>query len=195
MTIRRRVHGVGYKGVGRHVVSVKTVRTHTYMTWYNMMTRCYSKKLHERCPQYAICEVDEIWHNFQNFADWYESNKFSKMGYHLDKDLIVSGNNIYSPKNCCLIPQELNKSIITRQKKGGSLMGTHWHKRAGKWVASVSNKGKQVYLGSFNTELEAYAAYVKAKTALVREQAIYWSEKIEPRAFSALMRWTPPHPI
>lgn len=31
MSIKRSVHGVGYNGGGRHVISVKTVRTHTYM--------------------------------------------------------------------------------------------------------------------------------------------------------------------
>ena len=51
------------------------------------------------------------------------------------------------------------------------------------------NKGKQEHLGFFNTELEAFNAYKKAKEAFVKEQANKWKSQIDPRAYNALMNY------
>lgn len=190
MNIKRTVCGVGYVGVGRHITSVKGVRTHTYMAWYNMMTRCYSKKLHERLPQYEFCEVSEEWQNFQNFAEWYESHEFSGLGYHVDKDLLKDGNTVYSAENCCLLPQEINKLITAGRIRSNSLQGTSWREESKVWRSSITKSGKVVYLGSFDTEIEAHLAYVKAKEDLVRNEAGSWLGKIEQRAYEALVNWS-----
>ncbi len=190
MGIKRKVHGVGYNSGGKHVISIKGMRTHTYMTWYNMMTRCYSKKLHERCPQYEVCEVSADWQDFQNFAEWYENHELSGLGYHLDKDLLVQGNHIYSAETCCLIPQQLNKIITTGRVRRDCMVGTFRQKQSDKWLSVLSIDNKQVYLGSFSTELEAHKAYIKAKERLVRERAALWIDKVELRAYEALTRWS-----
>lgn len=46
------------------------------------------------------------------------------------------------------------------------------------------------YLGCFNTEIEAFNAYKKAKEAFVKEQANKWKDKIDTRAYEALMNYT-----
>ena len=51
------------------------------------------------------------------------------------------------------------------------------------------NKGKQEYLGSFNTETEAFNAYKKAKEYFIKEQAEKWKDKIDIRAYNALMNY------
>ena len=52
------------------------------------------------------------------------------------------------------------------------------------------NKGRSEYLGYFNTELEAFKAYKKAKEVFVKEQANKWKGKVDPRAYQALMNYT-----
>ena len=52
------------------------------------------------------------------------------------------------------------------------------------------NKGKQEYLGYYNTELEAFNAYKQAKEAFIKEQASKWKDKIDERAYEALMNYT-----
>ena len=49
------------------------------------------------------------------------------------------------------------------------------------------NKGGSEYLGYFNTEIEAFNAYKKAKEAFIKEQAEKWKGKIDDRAYEALM--------
>ena len=57
-------------------------------------------------------------------------------------------------------------------------------------MARVSkNKGKQEFLGYFNTELEAFNAYKKAKETFIKEQADKWKGKIDDRAYNALMNY------
>ena len=64
-------------------------------------------------------------------------------------------------------------------------------KKGKSFVARVNkNKGKQEKLGSFNTEIEAFNAYKKAKEAFVKEQANKWKDKIDERAYNALMNYT-----
>ena len=49
--------------------------------------------------------------------------------------------------------------------------------------------GKQGYLGSFNTEIEAFNAYKTAKESFIKEQANKWKSQIDERAYNALMNY------
>jgi hypothetical protein len=40
--------------------------------------------------------------------------------------------------------------------------GAHFHKAAGKWLASITVKGKQIHLGYFDTPEAAHKAYAAA---------------------------------
>ena len=75
--------------------------------------------------------------------------------------------------------------------RGKYLIGVHWCNTKKAFVAQVSkNKGKSEYLGSFNTELEAFNAYKEAKESFIKEQANDWQSQIDDRAYNALMNYT-----
>lgn len=188
MTIKRTYHGVGYNSGGRHLVSVNRVLTHTYIIWYGMISRCYSKRTHLEHPNYAGCSVSENWQDFQRFAEWYESHEFSGLDYQLDKDLLVEGNKVYSAETCCLIPKELNSLIIQRPKsKSRYLIGAAPDKRSKSWRSRIGINGKLVCIGSFDTELSAHLAFVEKRKEYLLEMANKWKGRIEPRAFEALI--------
>jgi hypothetical protein len=42
------------------------------------------------------------------------------------------------------------------------LKGAYWHEADQKWTSTIQVNGKQFWLGNFNTEKEAHAAYCKA---------------------------------
>ena len=75
--------------------------------------------------------------------------------------------------------------------RGKYLIGVYWNKRANAFVSRVSkNKGKSEHLGCFNTEIEAFNAYKQAKESFIKEQANKWKDKIDDRAYEALMNYT-----
>lgn len=100
------INGVGFFGVGRHKSKVGCVINKAYTAWKGMLDRCYNENYRHQWPSYAECDVDEEWHNFQTFADWYELNYVE--GFEIDKDIKVIGNKKYGPKYCSFVSKAEN---------------------------------------------------------------------------------------
>jgi len=97
------LHGVAFMGKGEHLSRSLGKANKSYITWVNMLNRAYSKSYHLKSPTYKNCTVAKEWHNYQNFASWYEEHY--KEGLALDKDVLQRGvaNKIYSPETCIFI--------------------------------------------------------------------------------------------
>ena len=152
-----------------------------YVIWDNMVQRC---KSHINYTDIVVCEE---WLNFSNFTEWMESNynPETMQGWHLDKDILVKGNKIYSPETCCFVPQEINKTFTT--KKRGVCLGVV---SVGKKFRSViSIKGVQNHLGYFKTYQEAFRAYKTAKENYIKEVADKWKDQIDPRVYEAMYNY------
>ena len=162
------------------------------MLWYSMLTRCYSDTSKKQRPTYEGCEVSENFKYYEYFYEWCnEQIGFDNEGWHLDKDLLVKSNKVYSENTCVFLPHEIN-SLLTKRttSRGNHLIGVCWHNTNKAFVAKVNkNKGKQEHLGYFKTEIEAFNAYKKAKESFVKEQANKWKDKIDGRAYNALMNY------
>lgn len=69
-----------------------------------------------------------------------------------------------------------NGCNVRKHKDGRApFKGIHKHKR--KWVASIGDNYKVIYLGLFNTPEEAHAAYCKAASELHREFANFGEDR------------------
>ena len=186
------VCGVGMLGA-KYPSKINGVRTKEYGLWKRMLERCYSDAFKNKCPTYTDCEVSENFLHYEYFYEWcHKQIGFSNEGCHLDKDLLVKGNKVYSESTCVFLPQEINKVLIKSEKmRGKHLIGVCWHNTNKTFMAQVrKNKGKQEYLGYFKTELEAFNAYKTAKESFIKEQAEEWKDKIDVRAYEALMNYT-----
>ena len=132
------------------------------------------------------CTVDERWHNFQNFAEWYYDNYIE--GYHLDKDILFKGNKIYSPETCCFVPQEINKLFTKRQSKRGDYpIGVISNKK--RFISIFTKEKKIFYLGSFATPEEAFIAYKTEKENRIKEIANKWKGLISDKVYQALINY------
>lgn len=81
-----------------------------------MIKRCYAHLESSRHKTYTECEVCEEWQNFQNFAEWYDENYFN--GCHIDKDIKIKGNKIYSPETCIMVTRSENmEEVLSRRFK------------------------------------------------------------------------------
>ena len=178
---------VGYFGVGRY--GTKQHRK-LYVVWTNMIRRCYDEEVREKCPTYKDVTVCEEWHNFQNFAGWFEENwkEYMNSEWHLDKDVLYPDCKIYSPETCCFLPREINNAFNRHtSKRGEFLIGTN---RSGlKIQARISKYGKSLFIGYFNTSEEAFQAYKVAKEEYIKELAEKWKSLIKSKVYQALINY------
>ena len=186
------VCGVGIVG-DKYSVRVSGVLTKEYELWKGMLKRCYSDGFKNKRPTYEGCEVSDKFLYYEYFYEWCHSQiGFDNEGWHLDKDLLIKGGKVYSESTCVFLPPEINSLLIKcTASRGKHLIGVSWNKTANAFVARVSrNKGCSEHLGLFNTEIEAFNAYKTAKEAFVKEQANKWKDRIDDRAYEALMNYT-----
>lgn len=185
------VYGVGYNSKRTHPTFENGKRTTVYSAWRNMLQRCYSENYQSRNPTYIGCSVSSEWHDFQAFADWYSKNPHSGLGYVLDKDLLLSGNRVYSSEACCFVPQEINKLLLDRgNDRGKHPQGVYFQKASNKYMARLTVDGKGIYLGLFDCANKAYETYKIAKESHVKKVASDWSNRIDKGVFYALSRWS-----
>jgi hypothetical protein len=192
-----RVFGVGYIGEGEYKVWENCKSTRAYKSWNHMLERCYSDKFHKRNPTYEDCEIDESFHNFQNFGYWDENNYYQIEGerMHLDKDILHKGNKIYSPETCIYVPQTINSLFIKRQNdRGESAIGTSPHK-CGKYTVYCSlinpetGKSKSEYLGLYDTQEKGFEIYKYYKERNIKQVADYYKGQIPEKLYIALYNY------
>ena len=58
------------------------------------------------------------------------------------------------------------------------------------WRKLVGIKVTLSIWGAFKTEIEAFNAYKQTKESYIKELANKWKDKIDPRAYNALMNYT-----
>lgn len=184
---RPSVYGVGFMGAGEYVSKVDGKHTPAYKTWNSMMNRCHDPKFHVRRPTYIGCSVHPDWHNFQNFAEWFERQYFAS-GWQLDKDLTNEGNKIYSADTCVFLPHQLNSLLTDRGAARGDLpQGVSRHGNG--YQARLNIDGKRHYLGTYATPEEAFQVYKKAKEANVKRMAEQYKFLIDPRVYDLLINY------
>lgn len=190
---KRTIYDIGYFGIGKYKSRVEGIKTAQYITWHSMMLRCYDEKLHLREPSYTQCKVCDEWHNFQNFAKWYNENYYeigNGQRMELDKDIIINKNKTYSPSTCIFIPKILN-TILNNNKatRGEYPLGVHVRRENGKFISRYHDNliGKRIYLGDFETIDEAFYVYKREKEKYIKRVANHYMSKIPKVIYNALM--------
>jgi hypothetical protein len=150
----RSVHGIGYLGIGKH-----KPKTPAHKVWCNMIKK--SLKHGD--------DIIDAWHNFQLFADWYDSNVYAcAESLAVNKDILQQDSKIYSPDTAVLIPDTINDLVSYARKRTNDLLtGVSEHTKGFK--ARIMVNGKHHHLGAFDTPEQAHEVYVAAKTKRIRD--------------------------
>lgn len=183
------VFGIGMQGEGKYQQSIKGVNTIYYKYWYNMMDRCYRQLDNYAYKDVTVCEE---WHNFQNFAKWVDENYYEieDETMQLDKDILIKGNNIYSPEVCVFVPLKINYLFIKAKKnKGDYPTGVSFDKNRQKFMSGISINNKRVSLGRFDTIEDAFYSYKQAKEQYIKQVADEYRDKIPKKLYEAMYRW------
>jgi hypothetical protein len=181
------VYGVAYMGLGLH--TNKDFQKHT--TWRKMIRRAYCKQFKTDNPSYKNVTSCKEWLNFQNFGDWYEANWNSNCMdkyWHLDKDILVKGNKIYSPETCCFVPREINVLFVKCDARRSD-MPIGVKKEGSRYSSAISKKGVNTYIGMFDTPEEAFQAYKEAKEQYIKEVADKWKGQISDKVYEAMYKY------
>jgi hypothetical protein len=181
----------GFFGIGKYVSSKNNKINRSDKVWRGMMNRCYCEKEQDKRPSYKGCSVAEEWHNFQNFAKWYEDNwnPETMKGWHLDKDILVKGNKIYSPETCRLVPPAINGLFLKKNlNRGNCPIGVSFNIKDNKYRACIM-KDKRITLGRFKTPEEAFKCYKLHKEAYIKEVADKWKDLIDVKVYEAMYNY------
>lgn len=156
-----------------------------YTAWSNMLARCYDINAAKNNPSYCPCSVVSDWLYFSVFKSWMEEQKWQ--GKHLDKDLLVPGNKVYSPEACVFVDPSVNTFVIeTNAGKSQLPIGVYWNKRDQKYVAQCNCviTGKRVFLGYHLIPLDAHKAWLSFK---LEQAKILAQNQEDPRVAAALI--------
>ena len=189
------VYGVGYIGIGKYKISKNGKNTKAYEIWNTMLKRCYDPYHINRYPTYKDCFVCEEWHNFQNFAKWWEDNIYNcnNERMHLDKDILNKGNKIYSPETCILVPERINKLFCkSNASRGKYPIGVCYIEDRNK-LRVVCNtyedkKRKDKFLGYYppNKPFQAFACYKQFKEQYIKQVADEYKDLIPEKLYKAM---------
>lgn len=145
---------------------------HEFRVWRSIISRCYDLNNNNYCTYGAKgITVCDRWLCFEYFLadistlDGYNKELFSQGKIVLDKDIKYKGfgEKQYSPNNCIFISYVDNfQEMLSRRKKTTSSRYIGVTKlKCGKWQASISYKGENIYIGRHKTEADAHKAYVE----------------------------------
>lgn len=181
------VCGIGIYERGEFAGSENGRQTKMYAAWSSMIRRCT-----QRLPEfdgYRDCRVSDEFLSFQRFAGW-AARQVREDGYHLDKDLLVKGNQEYAPDKCVFLPPALNwaiqrvKSTRTNLPIGVVQLG----KTCG-YTARITLRNESVHVGTYPDIESAFQAYKLAKEKYIRELTAPFLGLIDQRAYDALMSY------
>lgn len=158
-----------------------------YDTWFQMLKRCYDTEFHKKNPTYAECSVCDEWKYLSNFKMWFDKNYVD--GWHLDKDILVKGNKVYSPDTCCFVPQSINCCVNYKKKSEKKYPIGVFDAPSGLYCAIIRNNNKINFIGTFETIEQAFQAYKEAKESWIKELADKYKDELEPRVYEALYNW------
>lgn len=106
--VRNPYHPNVYGGIlgVKYSAKVNGKTTKEYSTWHNMLQKCTNDRENIICDEWILYENFYEWlHKQENFDKW-----FNGVRWNLSNS-IVSGNKVYSPEMCYLIPYNLKQLL------------------------------------------------------------------------------------
>jgi len=185
------LYNVGFIGEGKYKIRDNNKISRRYKIWWHMLRRCYDIESYEKKNSYAPCIVCDEWHNFQNFARWYDENYYPIPNeiMCIDKDILFKGNKIYSPETCVFVPKCIN-SLFTKRDvdRGEYAIGASKNKND-KYVSQCNLDGIITYLGAYDTPEEAFFVYKDFKEKTIKEMADRYKKYLPEELHSAMYKY------
>lgn len=172
----------------KYVARIGKEKTLEYSHWQKMLTRCVKSNEKEN-KTYIDCTVSENFKSYSYFYEWCQKQVgFDNKNFHLDKDLFLKGNSIYSEDTCFFVPMELNNMILsTKASRGDFPIGVSFDKRAKRFEAYLTKERRKFSLGFYSDPITAFNAYKKEKEDYIKYMAEKYKNQIDERLYLSLM--------
>ena len=191
------VCGVGITG-NKYPTRINNKKSKEYAVWTDMLLRCFDDRTKEKRPTYRDVVCCDEWLLFDNFYEWLHSQpNFDKWyngdRWEIDKDILFKGNKIYSPKTCCLTPNNVNQLFVKGNAARGELPIGVWKFR-NKYYAqcrNTLNNNEQERLGGYSTFEQAFHAYKTFKENIIKQVAKieYDKNSITKECYEAMLNY------
>lgn len=185
-------YGVGMIGI-KYPSNANGSSTKEYQTWKNMLRRCYGDEQFAYrdvicCDEWLLYENFYEWlHSQENFDKWYNNKK-----WHLDKDILIKGNKIYSPNTCCLVPHNVNL-LFTKKNidRNGLPIGVCKNRNGFKAEWNNQLKGHCEYSTTYAIVEFAFQEYKSHKEEIIKQvaQIEFEAGNITEKCYNAMMNY------
>ena len=191
------VYGVGISGYKKKKINGKLSKE--YITWANILQRCYNENKQNEFPRYKGCSISEEWKKFDNFYDWcHAQSNWKKVmenpsNFHIDKDIISKGNKIYGSDFCSFVPASVNILFVKGNKIRGQLPIGVSKMENGKYRARCSMKliNEEEAYKLTDTPEEGFIFYKENKERLIKTvaQREFDNGNITEKCYKAMMNY------
>ena len=184
-----RNRNIGYIGEGPFLADKTTVM---YRTWNNMITRCYDEKQRLNNLKYQDCYINEYFHCYQNYGQWFINNYYEipNETMCLDKDILIKGNKEYGPNTCCFVPKTINNLFTLSNNARNNNLPIGVKLEGKKYYARPPYRGCSMkgFKGQETPE-EAFYIYKEIKENHIKNIAEQYKDYIPDNLYQALISW------
>ena len=151
-----------------------------------MIKRFYYENSLKKRPSYIGVTVCDEWLCYANFKEWYDENiyEIKDERIHLDKDILIKGNKVYSPETCIFAPQRINTLF---RELNNNEFPTLEERSNGTFAIRVRMNGKSKRISGFETKEKAEECYLKEKRQIIKEIAEEYKDKIPNKLYNRLI--------
>lgn len=185
------VNGVGIIGWDTICVDDEGNDLKSFDKWRYMLERCYGNRISNCYKDVIVCDE---WLYYPNFKKWYDDNFYQvdNEEMQLDKDILIKGNKIYSPKTCIFVPSEINAYFTKKHNDKKLPMGVYYDKNNDNYYSIIGIDGKHKRIkGSQSKSIEETFEYYKIeKEKDIKRLADKYKNKIPQKLYDAMYKYT-----
>lgn len=108
-----------------------------------------------------------------------------KLRMHIDKDVLMKDNKIYSPDSCIFLPQKINMLFMKKSRITDSDLPTGIRRTVSGFSAEYNTK----YLGAYEILEDAIEQYNIEKRIHISELSNEYKNILPPKIYNALVNW------
>lgn len=172
--------------------------------WIDIKSSNLLASIKSRCNNhvsYTKVTVCDSWLSPNNFSQWFieqVEKGWYVDGWDIDKDIISSGGNIYSPDHCAFIPKPLNLLFSKAFNRRYKYFGTRGVKKNvmdylgyehTTFESGFCYDGEQIFKGEYDYELFAFFDYKWAFEEFVQNKAEELKNNLNPLMYNALISY------